>query len=107
MTQTDIHPERGDRYLDTAIDRTLLERLRKLIGRDCIYLRKPCVVVDLLVEEALLILEVSESMPPIQTDQFGQANFRANELLQVPVLNSDRSGFSEDILDLFASLTDA
>jgi len=107
MPMTDTYPESESQSPDASLDSLLLARLRKLIGRECHYLGRPCLVLDLLIDEALLILEVRESVPPIQTDQFGQANYRGNELLQVAVLNSDRSGFSEDILDLFASLTDA
>ena len=92
--------------MDDEIDRRFLERLQRLIGRDCSYLGKRCLVIDILSDEGALILESREQLPPIQTDQYGQATSRSNELLQVPILDKDGTAFSGEIMDLFSSLTD-
>jgi hypothetical protein len=85
-----------------------LERLRALIGRECRYLGRSCRIVELLSEtdsgSGQLVLEAFEDIPPIQTDQFGQALFRANEHLEVPI--QDRDGnLSEDLMLLLDGLT--
>ena len=92
--------------MNDEIDRRFLERLLRLIGRDCFYLGKHCVVIDILSDERALILESREGLAPIQTDQYGQATNRSNELLQVPILDEDGTSFSDDILALFAALND-
>jgi hypothetical protein len=91
--------------MDDEIDRGFLTRLRKLIGRKCTYLGKDCLLIDLLSEEGALILEAQERVPPIQTDQYGQAICRSKELLQVPIFGNDETSFSEEIMDLLASLS--
>lgn len=88
-----------------AIDRRFLERLQRLIGRDCSYLGRRCSVVDILWDEGALILQGREQLPPIQTDQYGQATSRSNELLQVPIFDKEGTAFSDEIMDLFSSLT--
>jgi hypothetical protein len=86
-------------------DRAFLQRLRTLIGRDCEFLGKRCRLVEVLADEGTLILETHESLPPIQTDQYGQAAYRANDIMQIPILSQDGTSFSEEILDLFACLS--
>ena len=93
--------------MDDEIDREFLTRLRKLIGRKCIYLGKDCLLIDLLTEEGVLILEIQERLRPIQTNQYGQATCRASELLQVPIFGNDEASFSDEILDLLASLSNS
>jgi hypothetical protein len=90
--------------MDDEIAREFLTRLRKLIGRRCIYLGKDCLLIDLLLDEGVLILEIQERLRPIQRDQYGQATSRSNELLQVPIFGNDETSFSEEIMDLFSSL---
>jgi hypothetical protein len=86
------------------IDQEVLRRLRNLIGRDCAYLGRRCLIIDVVSEEGALILQTREGPPPIQVDQYGHPTNRANELLQVPIYGSGESWYSEEILDLFASL---
>lgn len=85
-------------------DRGLLERLRNLIGRDCDYLGRRCRLIEVLADEGILVLEVRERLPPIQTDQYGQAVYRANDLMQVPIFDRNGSLFSDEIMDLFNNL---
>lgn len=92
--------------MDGEIDRMFLQRLRKLIGRDCAYLGKRCLVIDILSDEGILVLETRERLPPIQIDQYGQATSRSNELLQVPIFGNDETSFSEEIMDLFDALSE-
>lgn len=86
-------------------DRGFLQRLRKLIGRDCEFLGKRCRLVEVLADEGVLILEAHERLPPIQTDQYGQAAYRANDLMQIPIFGRDGTSFSEEIMDLLACLS--
>lgn len=88
----------------TDDDLGLLARLRNLIGRECVFLGKPCRLVEVLADQGVMILEARERLPPIQTDQYGQAAFRANDTIQVRIFGPDPSSFSEEMMDLFASL---
>ncbi|MCG6861901.1 MAG: hypothetical protein LJE70_11565 [Chromatiaceae bacterium] len=96
--------DNDDEPADDRVDRLLLQRLRKLIGRNCDYVGKKCLVVDVLSDEHALILEAREHLPPIQSDQYGRAAHRSNEMLQIPIFDDDRTKFSEELMDLFASL---
>jgi hypothetical protein len=53
-----------------------------------------------------LVLESHEEIPPIQTDQYGHPNFRANALIQVPIFGTDRQQLSDELLDLLSQLDD-
>lgn len=86
-------------------DAGLLQRLRKLIGQECEYLGKPCRLVEILTDEAILILKTREQLPPIQTNQYGQALFRGDDLIQVPIFGRDRNQFSDELIDLLVHLT--
>lgn len=81
------------------------QRLRKLIGRRCEYLGRTCRLVEILDDEGTLVLEALERVPPIQTDQYGQAIFRGNELVNIPIFGEDPDQFSEEVMDLFSALT--
>ena len=86
-------------------DRGLMQRLRKLIGRDCEFLGKRCRLVEILADDGILVLETHERLPPIQTDQYGHAAYRANDMTQVPIFGRDGTSFSDEIMDLFACLS--
>lgn len=85
-------------------DLGLLSRLRKLIGKECLFFGKRCRLVEVLADQGVLVLEAREGLPPVQMDQYGQAAYRGNDTMQVPVFAADQSSFSEEIMDLFASL---
>jgi hypothetical protein len=84
-----------------------IARLRTLIGRDCRYFGRNCRIIEILPGTGSgpdhLVLEAFEALPPIQTDQFGQAVFRANEHLEVPIQGQD-GDFSEELMHLLESL---
>lgn len=84
-------------------DGIFLERLRGLIGRECEYLGRRCRLIEVLAEDESLVLEVRELLPPIQTDQYGQAAYRAPEVIQVPIF-AGHDELSEDLRDLLARL---
>jgi hypothetical protein len=88
-------------------DARFLQRLRALIGREGEYLGRRCRLIEVLADEGALVLETREHLPPIQVDQYGQASYRANDLMQVPLYGASRDHFSDELLDLFASLTTA
>ena len=84
-------------------DDAFLERMRALIGRDCLYYGRGCRIVDILTVDGHLVLETRDGPPPIQTDQYGQAAFRANEHIEVPLFGADED-LSVDLLHLLDGL---
>ncbi len=88
-------------------DDPFIQRLRSLIGRNCRYLGRDCRIVEVLCETqaspAQLVLEAIDQVPPIQTDQFGQAVFRANEHIEIP-LQGPEGDFSEELMLLLETL---
>jgi hypothetical protein len=87
-------------------DHAFTHRLRALIGRNCCYFGRDCRIVEILAEtdsdQGHLVLEAFDQLPPIQTDQFGQAVFRANEHIEVPI-----HGAQGDVSDELMHLLDA
>lgn len=74
-----------------------IDRLHQLIGRNCRFYGRECRVVEILTDEARLVLETHEATPPIQADQYGQAVYRANEHIEVALF--DAAGeLSEELL---------
>lgn len=86
-------------------DQGILQRLRKLVGRDCRYLGKNRRLVEVLADDGFLVLETRELLPPIQRDQYGQAAYRGNDLTQIPIFGPDGASFSEEMMDLFTALS--
>jgi hypothetical protein len=86
-------------------DTGFLQRLRRLIGRDCSFLGQRYRLVEVLTDEGTLVLEARGGTPPIQTDQYGQAAFRAHEILHVSIHGPDPEELSDDLMDLLASLS--
>jgi hypothetical protein len=81
-----------------------LRRLRRLIGRDCAHAGRRCKLIEILADEGTIVLETRGGIPPIQTDQYGQAAYRANEIIQVPIFGPDSDELSEDLMELLACL---
>jgi hypothetical protein len=81
--------------------------LRRLIGRECRYLGRRCRLIEVLGDEGVVVLEMHEETPPIQTDQYGHPVSRANELLQVPIAGSDPGELSDELLDLLSLIGSA
>lgn len=83
------------------------QRLRSLIGRNCYYFGRDCRIVEILSgsddEQGHLVLEAFDAVPPIQADQFGQAVFRANEHIEVPI-QGPLGEFSEELMHLLDGL---
>ncbi|MFP4278665.1 MAG: hypothetical protein ACLFQI_01540 [Halochromatium sp.] len=88
-------------------DNAFTQRLRALIGRNCCYFGRDCRIVEILPEtdrdQGHLVLEAFDQLPPIQTDQFGQAVFRANEHIEVPI-HGAQGDFSDELVHLLDSL---
>jgi len=85
-------------------DPGFIQRLRLLIGRNCLYLGRHCQLVEILAEEGTLVLEVREAIPPIQPNLYGQATYRANEVMHVQIFAEDRESLSDDLLELLVHL---
>lgn len=86
------------------LDSELIQRMRKLIGRRCTYLGQRCTLIEVLADDNALVLSVDESLPPIQTDLYGQASHRANEVWQIPIIGENPSQFSEELLEVLGSV---
>ncbi len=86
------------------MDDEFFRRLRRLLGRRCRHLGRPCTLLDILTEEAAIVLRCDGGTPPIQTDQFGRALRRAHETELVPLFDTGGGGLSADALDLLAAL---
>ncbi len=88
-------------------NQTYSQRLRTLIGRNCQYFGRDCRIVEILPEtdtdHGQLVLEVFDALPPIQTDQFGQAVFRGNEHIEVPIQGT-QGEFSDELMHLLDGL---
>jgi hypothetical protein len=85
-------------------DSVFLQRLRRLIGRDCRYLGRRCRLVEILAEEGTLVLETRDGEPPIQIDQYGQAAYRAHEFLQIPIFGEGQEALSNELLQLLSTM---
>ena len=88
------------------IDPILLQRLRALLGRECLHQGETCRVIDLLPLEGMLVLESSSARPGIQLDQFGRASHRAPAISQIGILGPDGKGLSDELRQLVDGLTD-
>lgn len=66
--------------------------LRRLIGRSVNYRGKPCVVIELLEEDASLVLEEMGKRDALQSDQYGDAGRHVAEIFTLPLLDEDGSG---------------
>ncbi len=84
-------------------DQEFLRRLRKLIGHHCHHLGQHCTLIEILAEEAMIILRCEGGTTPIQADQFGQPFRRAAETRQIPLLDEDGENLSAELLDLLAT----
>ncbi len=87
----------------TAGDAHFYQRMRKLIGRRCRHLNRSCTLLEVLADNAMLVLRCEDGASPIQSDQFGQPLRRAIETLQVPIFDVDGETFSADAIELLAS----
>jgi hypothetical protein len=76
-----------------------IERLHQLIGRDCHFYGHRYRIVEILDNDARVVLESRDTTPPIQVDQYGQATYRGSEHIEVEMF--DQGGeLSEDLLHL-------
>ncbi len=90
----------------SARDDALRERLVKLIGRDCDHLGERCTLLDLVWPEGVMVLRTRSTTSVIHPDQYGQASCRLPELREVPVFAEDPSTYSQEFIELLASLGD-
>lgn len=88
-------------------EETFLQRMRGLIGLESVYLGKRCRVIEVLADQGALVLELREALPPIQTDQYGQAVARGAEVIEIPLFGQHRDEPSEELLELLAALLPA
>lgn len=102
LTAMTKNPSSGGPHLAQGTD--LLRRLRTLIGTDCIFRGRRYRLIEVLADDSALVLETRGGLPPIQTDQYGQALYRRNDIAQVPIFGTDRDGMSEELTALLDQL---
>jgi hypothetical protein len=69
--------------------------LRQLIGSAVSYRGKTCVVVEVLEEDATLVLQATGLRDSLQADQYGEAGRHVAEVFVLPLLEEDGSFHSE------------
>jgi len=80
-------------------DNQIIQRFRKMIGAEFYWEGCRCVLVDVLVEEAELILECAGSETAIQPDQYGRPSRRSQAVRQVSIFD-DQGGYSPEVMEL-------
>ncbi|GEM_PF-1169014 len=77
---------------DAEISDTVHARLAALVGRRVDYLGMPCRIIDYLPSERILVLEQAGGGQVIQPNQFGDANRRVPEIVNLALFEpgSDR-----------------
>ncbi len=81
-----------------------MRRLRTRIGTECIFRGRRYRLIEVLADDGTLVLETRGGLPPIQTDQYGQALYRSNDITQVPIFGGDRDGMSAELTELLEQL---
>jgi hypothetical protein len=69
--------------------------LRQLIGSAVNYRGKNCVVVEVLEEDATLVLQATGLRDSLQADQYGEAGRHVAEVFILPLLEDDGTYHSE------------
>jgi hypothetical protein len=69
--------------------------LRQLIGSAVSYRGKPCVVIEVLEEDASLVLQATGLRDALQADQYGEAGRHVAEVFVLPMLEEDGTFHSE------------
>lgn len=77
-----------------------LSQLRSMIGQRVVYQGHVCWIIEVIEEQTALVLQMDSSRGTIQSNQFGDAHRRVNEIITVPVLTADRSALHQDFLAL-------
>ena len=89
------------REMTAKTGNTLHQRLRKMIGDRFDYLGKPWIMVEILPDVDGVVLKrcgTSEGRAVLQPDAYGIPNRVSAETLMVPVSNTAKDGYSDDLL---------
>jgi hypothetical protein len=90
--------------LEIAMDnQTIFQRMRTLLGARFSFRGDVYTLIEILADEACVVLRGNGREEPIQLDQFGRPLRRAGALEIVPVFAADGEALSEDMLELLAS----
>ncbi len=85
-------------------DLEFFRRIRKMIGRHSRHLGRRCLLIEVLSDEAVLVLRYQDGSPLIQGDQFGHAVRRTAEIVEVPVFTGQgREQLSDEVLELLSA----
>ena len=79
-----------------------IERIRPLIGSHFDYLGHNWVLIEVLEDEAQLVLSDPTSHAIIQGNLYGQASRRVAETLMVPLFKDTPDSLSDELIELLA-----
>jgi hypothetical protein len=81
----------------------MLQRMRALLGQQFRFRGGVWTLVEVLRDEACLVLRGAPADQQIQPDQFGRPLRRVGPLASIPVLAQDGNALSPELLDLLAA----
>ena len=84
-------------------NQTIFQRMRMLLGERFNFRGQIFTLIEILADEACVVLRGNGPEEPIQLDQFGRPLRRSGALEAVPVFAADGEALSEDMLELLAS----
>ena len=80
-------------------DNQIIQRFRKMIGAEFNWEGCLCVLVEVLVDEAELVLECTGSEATIQQDQYGRPCRRSQAVRQISIFD-EKGAYSPEVLEL-------
>ena len=84
-------------------NQTIFQRMRTLLGERFNLGGQVYTLIEILADEACVVLRGNGREEPIQLDQFGRPSRRTGTLEMVPVFAADGEALSEELLELLAS----
>jgi len=84
-------------------DEAIFQRLRALLGQRFRFRGSVWTLIEVLTDEACVVLRGAPADQRIQLDQFGRPQRRAGALQRVPVLSEDGQALSPELLDLLGT----
>ncbi len=84
-------------------NQTIFQRMSMLLGERFSFRGQVFTLIEILADEACLVLRGNGREEPIQLDQFGRPLRRTGALEMVPVFTADGEALSEEMLELLAA----
>jgi len=81
----------------------IFQRMRALLGQRFRYRGSDWTLVDVLADEACVVIRGAQMEHPIQLDQFGRPLRRIGPWASVPILSQEGDALSPELLDLLSA----